>query len=146
MKKILALGVVIISLVSCVNSHRKTNDVPENEQDTLSGKYVAVDFEGGSACPIAIIIKKKGIDYSYHIVNGELDTVGKVTLSGSSISLEGLKWSSYLNDDEENETVSNSMEFEKDKDTLLIQNYGNAMNNYTKLACGAKFIKLVKQP
>jgi hypothetical protein len=32
------------------------------------------------------------------------------------------------------------------KDTLTIQNYGNAMNSYTKIEeCGRKYIQLIKK-
>lgn len=137
-----------LAFASCNNTSPKPNTANKKSletTDTLTGKYVSIDLDGGESCPITISISKKGQGYEYHIVNKSLDTIGQVGVENGYLSLKGVKWSSYTNGDEEQETVHNSIEIEKNKDTLLIQNYGNAMNQYQKLDCGLKYIKLVKK-
>ncbi|MFC4480257.1 hypothetical protein [Flavobacterium chungangensis] len=74
--------------------------------------------------------------------------------------LEGIKWDEYegdISNDEETDSISDSKKQKKKleipvgidasyvKDTLTIENYGNAMNSYTKLSeCGEKYIQLIK--
>lgn len=146
--KLYTLAIIAFVLLSCKDIHPKATVQPNEATvatDTLTGKYVSVNLDGGESCPITISISKKGQGYEYHIVNKSLDTIGQVGVENGYLSLKGVKWSSYTNGDEEQETVHNSIEIKKNKDNLLIQNYGNAMNQYQKLECESKYIKLVKK-
>jgi hypothetical protein len=133
-------------------------------QDTIAGHYTSAALEeGGSApgCQITVDIVKRQAQYFYTLTS---DTTykGKVSLSKSKdsketyITFEGIEWAEYEGD------ISNDTEEEKEQKPeiklpvgidgqftgkeITIQNYGNSMNYYVKLAgCGDKYIRLVKK-
>lgn len=128
-----------------------------SSKDPIEGTYTA----NSEDCLISLVISKDKIDYQY-ILKTKLRTLkGKAVFSPSNsgekyISLKGIQWDEYegdISNEEENDSVS-SKDLEIPvgidalyiKDTLTIQNYGNAMNSYTKISeCEQKYIQLIKK-
>lgn len=166
--KFLLLLVSFLSVNACNQKTEKTTvtknnaveAVAENRlEDEISGTYTA---EG---CHISIIISKIKNDYHYILKTSARNLKGKATYSKDDsgekyITFEGIPWDEYegdISNEEENDSVSDSKpgkELEIPvgigalyvKDTLTIQNYGNAMNYYTKISeCGLKYIQLIKK-
>lgn len=129
--------------------------------DPIEGTYTA----NSDDCPISLFISKNKTDYQY-LLKTKLRTLkGKAVLSQNSsgekyISLEGIKWDEYegdISNEDETDSTENSKTAKEleipigidalyTKDTLTIQNYGNAMNYYTKISeCGLKYIQLIKK-
>lgn len=125
-------------------------------KDSISGTYISKAED----CNITLIISKDKKDYKYTFTTQNRSLKGKAVFSKSSsgekyISLEGIQWDEYEGDisNEDDTDSDNSKELEIPvgidalyvKDTLTIQNYGNAMNSYTKISeCGLKYIQLIK--
>lgn len=140
----------------------KTEDLKEeinvskvNSKDEIEGTYKA------DGCDLAVIISKIKSDYQYVFKTSVRTLKGKATFSKNSsgekyITLEGIQWDEYegdISNEEENYSIPRK-ELEIPvgidalyvKDTLTIQNYGNAMNSYTKISeCGLKYIQLIKK-
>jgi len=171
MKKYVCLFLTLILLSSC--NDKKTVTAPEikipadtitlktNEnKDEIEGIYTSEE------CDIYLKITKDKNGYVYFLKTSARKVNGKAVFakqeSGENyLTLEGLKWDDYegdISNEEENDSISESKTPAKEieipigidayyvKDTLTIQNYGNAMNSYTKLSeCGLKFIQLIKK-
>ena len=124
------------------------------------------ESDNNDECQISIEISKTKTSYSYFLKTKirELKGIANLTTNESGekiIVLEGIEWDEYEGDisrEEENDSIAdsgtNSQELKipvgigasYTKDTLTIQNYGNAMNSYTKLSeCGRKYIQLIKK-
>jgi len=125
-------------------------------KDSISGTYISKTED----CNISLTISKDKKDYKYTFTTPNRSLKGKAIFSKSNsgekyISLEGIQWDEYEGDisNEDNSDSDNSKDLEIPigidalyiKDTLTIQNYGNAMNSYTKISeCGLKYIQLIK--
>lgn len=165
MKSIHLLILCICFLTACQQKTEKAfntdNEKEENiiletiQKDEIEGTYKA------DGCDLSVIISKIKNDYQYILKTNSRTLKGKATYSENSsgeksIVLEGIQWDEYEGDitnEEENDSIQKK-EVEIPvgigalyvKDTLTIQNYGNAMNSYTKISeCGLKFIQLVKK-
>jgi len=124
------------------------------------------ESENSDECKISIEITKTKTGYSYFLKTKLRKLKGIATLTTNEsgekiIALEGIEWDEHEGDishEEENDSIAdsgtNSQELKipvgigasYTKDTLTIQNYGNAMNSYTKLSeCGRKYIQLIKK-
>jgi len=125
-------------------------------KDSISGTYNSKTED----CNISLIISKNQKDYHYIFTTKNRTLKGKAIFSQNSsgekfISLEGIKWDEYEGDisNEENDSIPAKelkipvgIDALYVKDTLTIQNYGNAMNSYTKISeCGLKYIQLIKK-
>jgi len=167
--KFLLLLVSFLSVNACnqktekvtVTKNNEAEAVSENRlEDEISGTYTAED------CDISIVISKIKNDYQYILKTNTRNLKGKANYSKNDsgekyITLEGIPWDEYegdISNEEENDSVSDSKPGKKEleipvgigalyvKDTLTIQNYGNAMNYYTKISeCGLKYIQLIKK-
>ena len=132
--------------------------------DAIEGHYISSALEDGGAapgCQITLDIVKRQAQYFYTLIS---DTTykGKVSISKSEdgkesyVTFEGIEWAEYegdiSNDSEEEREQKPVMKLPvgidgqlQDKE-IIIQNYGNSMNYYVKLAgCGDKYIRLVKK-
>lgn len=137
---------------------------PDKNQIAIEGHYISSALEDGTAapgCQITVDIVKRKAQYFYTLTS---DTTyqGKVSISKNQenketyVTFEGIEWAEYegdiSNDSEDERTQKSEMKLPVGIDgrftghEITIQNYGNAMNYYVKLAgCGDKFIRLVKQ-
>ncbi|AWK03466.1 hypothetical protein HYN56_04200 [Flavobacterium crocinum] len=129
----------------------------EGTKDEVEGTYTNTAGD----CPISLIISKDKNEYQYVFKTAIRTLKGKARYSHNNsgekyLVLEGIQWDEYegdISNEEENDSLS-SKELEIPvgidalyvKDTLTIQNYGNAMNSYTKISeCGLKYIQLIKK-
>lgn len=165
----LFLLLIGLTLLSC---HQKTEKVlkekaektitfpneslSDSVKDSISGSYISKAED----CAISLIISKDKKDYKYIFATQNRTLKGKAVFSKNSsgekyISLEGIQWDEYegdiSNEDDSNSDNSKDLEIPIGidalyvKDTLTIQNYGNAMNSYIKISeCGLKYIQLIK--
>lgn len=134
----------------------ETNVSKVNSKDEIEGTYT-----DSSDCNISLIISKNKNDYQYVFKTSVRTLKGKATYPHSSsgenyLTLEGIQWDEYegdISNENENDSIP-AKELEipvgidalYTKDTLTIQNYGNAMNSYTKISeCGLKYIQLIKK-
>lgn len=137
-----------------------------NNESLIEGTYETKPEENDSGdCKISLEINKTKDGYTYFLKTKTRQLKGIANFitekSGERyLVLEGIKWDEYEGDishEEENDSISDSETSSKEleipigidagytKDTLTIQNYGNAMNSYTKLSeCGRKYIQLIK--
>lgn len=170
MKKITIL-IIILSFYACDSNKKKEPEISkENSQtliedsnkneDSIEGIYTAVmDSNNADDCKLTIELLKTKENYIFTLKTNLRNIKGKANFitneSGEKyVVLEDIPWDEYEGDisNEEDTVKSKEIEIPKgidflyNKDTLTIQNYGNAMNYYTKLGeCGAKFIQLVKK-
>ncbi|AWG22655.1 hypothetical protein FFWV33_14520 [Flavobacterium faecale] len=126
-------------------------ELPEN----IAGTYTNAS---GTACSFKLIISMKENNYFYTITTAERTLKGKVSFNRDIdykdvyINFNGIKWAAYNGAiNEEGEPVNKNLKIPVGIDGLLneneisIQNYGNAMNNYTKFRdCDDKYILLKK--
>lgn len=114
---------------------------------TPVGKYKTVSLGGGEKpCPLELGISENKNTFSYHFSGHEIDEKGQAivhidTISPPTINFLGLKIESEADNPHEPETVA----AEWKGDTIIIQNYGNSMNEFTVLDCDAKYIYLVRK-
>jgi hypothetical protein len=127
-------------------------------EESIEGTYKTTE------CDISVEITKEDGGYRYFLKTNDRKVKGKASFStdesgGKYLVFEGIKWDEYegdISNEEETDYISDSKpqpELEVPvgigasyvKDTLTIQNYGNAMNSYTKISeCGEKYIQLIK--
>lgn len=128
----------------------------------IEGIYKAQPIDGDiGICDMSVEIKKHASGYSYVFdIQGEI-IKGKATLTKGDragenyITFEGIKWAEYEGDvsnKTDDDSVTTSLPLPVGIDGLLtqkeitIQNTGNAMNYYVKIAaCDRKYIRLVKK-
>ena len=148
-------------------SKSKVSLQTNTNKELIEGVYkTQPESDNSDKCQISIEISKTKTSYSYFLKTKirELKGIANLTTNDSGekiIVLEGIEWDEYEGDisrEEENDSIAdsgtNSQELKipvgigasYTKDTLTIQNYGNAMNSYTKLSeCGRKYIQLIKK-
>jgi len=105
------------------------------------------------SCEILLDIKESDGEFTFALLVNESEFRGKVTVSADDnyITLEGIPWVENLGAvDEEGNSVEKNIKpaygidaYWKDG-KLVIQNRGDSMNYYVKLACDSKFIRLIK--
>ncbi|MEO7977181.1 hypothetical protein [Flavobacterium sp.] len=167
----LTLFITILFFYACNSNNKKKPEILKKETQTLiensnknedpvAGIYTAiVDSNNADDCKLSIeLVKSKG-NYRFTLKTNSRNIKGKANFvtnkSGEKyVVLEDIPWDEYEGDiSNEEDTmktkaieIPEGIDFLYNKDTLTIQNYGNAMNYYTKLGeCGAKFIQLVKK-
>lgn len=132
------------------------------EKESIEGLYETKTDENNSGdCKISLKITKEKNGYSYYLQTKTRQLRGIASFTESKekfLVLEGIQWDDFEGDitnQEEEDSISDSEPKELEipvgidavyvKDTLTIQNYGNAMNSYTKLSeCDRKYIQLIK--
>jgi len=139
---------------------------PKNEE-SIAGIYETQHEQNNTdECKISVeLIKvKEGYLYTFKTKSRKLKGKAIFTTNESGekyIVLKGIKWDEYEGDishEDETDSISDSGAEPKEleipvgidasyaKDTLTIQNYGNAMNSYTKISeCDRKYIQLIKK-
>lgn len=134
------------------NSKEEAIHSETNLKDEIEGTYKA------DGCDLSVIISKIKNDYQYILKTNIRTLKGKASYSKNSsgesyITLKGIQWDEYEGDisNEDDSIPKKELEIPVgidalyEKDTLTIQNYGNAMNSYTKISeCGLKYIQLIK--
>lgn len=152
-------------LVSCNQKTEKTSSNENAKEAAVSSQLPLKDEIEGTyyahGCTISLIISKIKTDYNYILKTSIRTLKGKANYTQNSsgekyLVLEGIQWDEYegdISNEEENDSIPRK-ELEIPvgidalyvKDTLTIQNYGNAMNSYTKISeCGEKYIQLIKK-
>ena len=170
MKKITIL-ILILSFYACDSNKKKHPEISKKNpqtviedsnknEDPVAGIYTAVvDSNNADDCKLSIELLKTKENYTFTLKTNSRNIKGKAHFvtneSGEKyIVLEDIPWDEYegdiSNEEDSMETkeieIPKGIDFLYNKDTLTIQNYGNAMNYYTKLGeCGAKYIQLVKK-
>lgn len=125
---------------------------------SIIGIYKTKPEPGNEDCNLVIEITETISGLEYHLTIVQRDVQGKVSLDIDDkthekyITFEGIEWDEYEGDiSNENPNPSEKeipigIDGELKKDTIMIQNMGNAMNYYTKISeCGSKYIILIKQ-
>jgi hypothetical protein len=104
-------------------------------------------YRAKSGCPLSIRITKSGKQYFYvlkqntGVKKGKLKIVKADEPGTMGIVLTGIRWAEYAAG-----RPPVGLEGIWTTAGITIQNYGNAMNSYTKLAaCGEKYIELSRQ-
>ena len=156
------------TIVSCIQKTEKVSSIKNVKEDADESVSKSKDeIEGtytySGDCDISLILSKTKKDYLYILQTNIRILKGRATYTTSStgekyITLEGIQWDEYEGDSTKEDGSAENSEAKKEleipvgidalyvKDTLTIQNYGNAMNYYTKISeCGLKFIQLIKK-
>ena len=167
MKNILYIIIVAFIMVSCADKSKgvPTQSVQKTgteKEHRLVGSYITANTDAGAHCLLKITRLPNGTGYAYRLTTDERMKEGKLTYTHDAttnedfVMLEGIHWDEYEGDvsreDEDSPAEKEPLESPigisgtVTGDTITIQNYGNAMNSYTKLAeVSDKYIVLVKQ-
>ncbi len=169
--KLIAVFIICLFITACFDKKKETiiqkeaviNEaiIPvQKNEESIEGIYAS------NECDLSVKITKTKDGYMYFLKTSERKLNGKATFSKNEsgekyLVLEGIKWDEYegdISNEEENDSISDSgkpakgieipigIDASYTKDTLTIQNYGNAMNSYTKISeCGSKYIQLIKK-
>jgi hypothetical protein len=138
-------------------SQNHSSAATDKKDPDISGNYEQTDSTD-RGCPISVTIWKSATGYRYKLTNDQKYYTGKVKVEKDAdqrtgIIFEGIPYAEYegsvsqLNDDAERPQPKLPVGVGGllTGDTILIQNYGNAMNYYVQLGgCDAKFISLIK--
>ncbi len=134
--------IVVIGLCSCNNS-TSTEKKEDNSNTQIENKVVSSEFDYSgiysiidkTVCELTITIQKKGNGFLYKINNSE----GKVEIIKQDSE-------TYLNFIALNgDSPKGDVEAKYENETLIIQNEGNSMNQYTNFKnCDAKYLELKK--
>lgn len=117
-------------------SKQSTNKSEKKETDNYVGNYISKD----DACDIKLSIQKSGLQYKYELNTSNLKNLGilKIVKESNDVYFEFLN----LNSDSEGYPIQASVNDEE----LIIQNYGNAINQYHHIKdCDIKYILLTKE-
>ncbi len=140
---LVTLSFLCLTFASC---NSKSGKVDEQKDSTVvktdsAAKVTAVDYSGTysivdkSVCELTIIIQKSGENFTYK--SGK--TEGKVEIikqdNTTYLNLQAINGVSPKGD----------VEAKYENETLLIQNEGNSLNQYTNFKkCDSKFLELKK--
>lgn len=145
MRKI--LFVMILTVLFGINTQSTLAFAPTNKPQEKSAVVINNDDYSGhylsnaeSGCKIEIIITKAKSGYNYTIKGKNINLSGKAEISNGEAE-------SYIIFKAKNKSKkSQDIEALFTSDSITIQNYGNAMNNYVHFkSCDAKFIVFVKK-
>ncbi|MBN2663427.1 MAG: hypothetical protein JXR68_07230 [Bacteroidales bacterium] len=144
---ILGLILMFAFCLSCGNSENNSNQIDDNEvkkENTvtetklpdISGNYKMSE----NSCGFELIINKEGGEYSYNIKggNGILDVFG-------AVSVNNVEGTNYVNFTFPESFSTQTVEGIFDNNTITIQNYGNADNQFHIFEdCDDKYMEFVK--
>jgi len=149
MKKITQTILVIMLMVffsfSCNNTENNSSQGKDNEVKNEETETSLPDISGTykmpvNTCGFELIITKENEEYSYNVKgnNGILDIYGKLSLSNQN----GTIYVDFtLPESFSEKTVQGLLE----NNTITIQNYGNADNQFTIFEdCGDKYMEFKK--
>jgi hypothetical protein len=123
------------------DNSNKNNTATKIEMENIEGHYVNYDDS------INLIIIKDDNGYKYKIVTPNRNLEGKINISDDLeyFILDGIQWASWEIDEIPQE-LPESVSVYIDENDLIIQNYGNSMNNYVIFDdIGEKYINLTKK-
>jgi hypothetical protein len=137
----------------------KETGASEGSLSGIEGTYVVInEKEESEKCMMTITIEKAHKGYNYRFKTDSRSLNGKLTVEadkiehGYNITLEGIEWSEYEGELDEEGEPKQELELPVgisgviQENQIIIQNYGNSMNYYVKLPdCGKKYIVLQKQ-
>lgn len=120
----------LLFLLSCTTKKNQNNNV---------AIYKAELVESEKACDLQLVLNEPKRTYLFSGVLNADGSYIKLRIGGTDIiTFNGLD---YLEYDEKAKVSGHILQ-----DTIIIQNYGNSMNEYTKInGCEEKYIYLVKQ-
>ena len=168
-KKTFYIITLSLFVLGCNNKLPETMEIDEAEvspktgktKDSIEGIYTTqADASETGECKVSIEIIKTKDGYSYIFKTKSKNLKGIAELKEESgeknLILKGIKWDYYegdISNEEEGDSIADKeIEIPVDigaiyvTDTLTIQNYGNAMNSYTKIEeCGRKYIQLIRK-
>jgi hypothetical protein len=138
---------MVIFSISCNNTENNSNQSKDNEvkkEDTktetslpdISGKYKMPE----NTCSFELIISKEKGEYSYNFKgkNGILDIFGKLSVSNDN-------GTTYVNFTLPESFSVKTVEGLLENNTITIQNYGNADNQFTIFEdCEDKYMEFIK--
>ncbi|MBL3658890.1 hypothetical protein [Fulvivirga sediminis] len=141
--KMLILILLILNLISCGNGKIRNGDASEltktevehsvnilNIQENCEGRYI---LTGVNDCQFVIDIS--GSDY--HVKTTEREIKGSIEIKENEDEMY-LLFKGFVGDDPEEEIVG-----KYEEGTIIIQNYGNSVNPYTRLnECSDKYLVL----
>jgi hypothetical protein len=146
MKNIAVLLLVFSSLLMACNTQKTENSEDNKSADTLiKSENIATDYSGtykteDATCTLSIVISKSENQYSYVITETKKEYKGNLSIENS----DGEVYFTFDSEIGDNKAGSISAKYENN--TLIIQNYGNAMNEYHFFKqCDLKYIELTKQ-
>lgn len=117
-------------------SKQNTNEGKNKETDNYVGQYISKD----DACNIKISVEKSGHQYKYQLNTTNINNSGILTVA--TVNNDVYFEFTNLNSESEGSPISAQI----DSDGIVIQNYGNAMNQYHHLKdCDVKYIYLTKE-
>jgi hypothetical protein len=115
---------------------KSINKPKSNETDKYTGNYTSQD----EACDIKISVEKSDILYKYQLTTATLKNSGNFKIDTVKNNVYFL----FTNLNSESEGYA--IEAQVNDDELIIQNYGNAMNQYHHIKdCDVKYIHLTKE-
>jgi hypothetical protein len=127
--RILFTLTILLALASCGQTSKK-------QFDEYTGSYKTIDQE---SCPIVLSIFSQKDELHYKITTSSRELVGQLVIIKQDNEVS-LRFVDLLGDNPKDE-VSGLF----NNDTIVIQNYGNAMNQYIVFSeCGTKYIELVR--
>lgn len=103
---------------------------PAAEFQNVEGRYVNDEY---TTSFVELTITKDGDIYTYEMITPSGKREGNVSFSDNPeyVTLEGIPWASWDNDESHTELPApDSVDARIDDVGLVIQNYGNADNNY----------------
>lgn len=107
-----------------------------SETDNYVMHYISQD----EACDLKISVEKRGVEYKYQLISETLKNSGILKID----TVENNVYFLFKNLNSESEGYS--IEAQVNDEGLMIQNYGNAMNQYKHFEnCDVKYIHLIKE-
>tara|TARA_B110000091_G_scaffold197377_1_gene225555 strand:+ start:17 stop:535 length:519 start_codon:yes stop_codon:yes gene_type:complete len=125
-----------IETVATTLTKKSSNQPKSNETDKYTGNYTSQD----EACDIKVSVKKSDLLYSYQFTTATLKNSGNLKID----TVKNNVYFRFTNLNSESEGYA--IKAQVNDDELIIQNYGNAMNQYHHIKdCDVKYINLAKE-
>jgi hypothetical protein len=131
--------------LSCNSGANQDQNANQDSSLTTNKQSNSPDYSGvyktsaESACQLSITITKQGQDFNYQLAYNNKTYTGKVIIEDQ----EGTIYFSFDGKIEENEAKSVGGQFIDGK--IMIQNYGNAMNEFQLFkSCDEKYLEFIK--
>jgi len=136
---------VLLTLCSC-NSGSKQDEKSMKDSTNIEKKVAGPDYSGiykvsaENTCQLTIAITKENQNFNYQIKGENLDCTGKLIIE----DFEGEIYFTFDGQIAENAPKVVSAKFVDN--SIMVQNYGNSMNEYNYFKqCEEKFLEFKKQ-
>lgn len=146
---------LVIALVACSTSPK--GETSEEKQYDITGTY-EMEREESEDCAMKLVITEERGKYHFHLTTTNRDMIGELIIDEEdgelTLILPDIVWDDFKEDalDDDIEGVNKpqildlEFYFDKEVNSLNMQNYGNSMNSYIVFSeCGGKFIELKKK-